>query len=140
MNLEKQSAAVRGLDLKWVDFGGDSPPALLLHGATSYALSWQFWVSKTSVPLHFVALEQRGHGDSAKPETGYSALDFGEDAAAFWEGLGLEPAIVIGASLGGNSGIAMAALRPDLVSALILSDPGYKLPTEAIDGISRSQA
>ncbi|GIW06771.1 MAG: hydrolase [Dehalococcoidia bacterium] len=129
----KQRIQVNGLDLRFVDFGGEGPPCLLLHGATSHALAWSLWVKRTPIRMHFIALEQRGHGDSAKPSKGYGALDFGRDAAAFWEQLGLPPAVVMGASLGGNTAMAMAVERPDLCRALILSDPAYKIPPHIIE-------
>ncbi len=127
---EKANAQVNGLELRYIDFGGEGAPCLLLHGATGYAGSWALWRRRTGLPLRCVALEQRGHGDSDKPDSGYSALDFGHDAAVFWDQLGLGPAVVIGASMGGNTALAMAAERPDLVRAIILSDPAYKTPPE----------
>ena len=125
---EKANAQVNGLELRYIDFGGEGAPCLLLHGATGYAGSWALWRGRTDLPLRCVALEQRGHGDSDKPDSGYSALDFGHDAAVFWDQLGLGPAVVIGASMGGNTALAMAAERPDLVRAIILSDPATRRP------------
>ncbi len=138
--MEKQTARVEGLDLKYVDLGGDGPPCLLLHGASSHALAWEVYVERSSLPLHFIALEQRGHGDSDKPASGYAATDLGHDAAVFWAQLELEPAVVIGASMGGNSAVAMAAERPDLVRALILSDPAYKIPARVLDASAQQMS
>jgi rifampin ADP-ribosylating transferase len=47
------------------------------------------------------AFDQRGHGDAAKPAHGYELRDFAGDVGAFMDAIGLEAAVLAGASSGG---------------------------------------
>lgn len=120
------------LAFAWYDLGGDGTSAFLLHGATSFGRAWQGYLQRSSLPFHWFAMDQRGHGDSPTPPSGYDAVTMGEDAAAVWQAIGTGPAVVFGASMGGNVALAMAALRPDLVRAAILSDPAFRIPPDLV--------
>jgi pimeloyl-ACP methyl ester carboxylesterase len=113
---------VQGIRLAYLDFGGPGPGMLLLHGLFGRASTWANsarWLSK-----HFrvVALDQRGHGWSDKPDYAYSRKDYADDAAAVIERLDLAPAVVVGHGLGALSALTLAARRPKLVRALVLID------------------
>jgi pimeloyl-ACP methyl ester carboxylesterase len=69
-----------------------------------------------------VALDQRGHGSSGKPEGPYSREAYVADAEAAIEQLGLAPAVLIGHSMGALTAWQLAARRPDLVSAVVICD------------------
>jgi rifampin ADP-ribosylating transferase len=47
------------------------------------------------------AVDQRGHGDAAKPPDGYGLRYFAEDVGAFMDAVGLDAAVLVGASSGG---------------------------------------
>ncbi|MFE7120853.1 alpha/beta fold hydrolase, partial [Streptomyces sp. NPDC057654] len=75
-------------------------------------------------PRHrLIALDQRGHGLS---EGGgpFSTDEYAADAAALIEALGVGPLPVVGHSMGGLIAYALAALRPELVRALVIEDMG----------------
>ncbi len=70
--------------------------------------------------IRAVAVSQRGHGDSAKPETGYRVEDFAADVAPLLDALGVERAV-----LAGHSGSCLVVRRvaldhPERVAGLIL--------------------
>jgi len=44
------------------------------------------------------AFDQRGHGDAAKPADGYGLRDFADDIGAFVDAVGLDAAVLVGAS------------------------------------------
>ncbi len=98
-----------------------SPPVLLLHGGGQTRHSW----SGTSRALadegwYAVALDLRGHGESDwAPRGEYGVEAFVEDARAVAEALGRRPAIV-GASLGGITGLLAEAESPKAVAAAIV--------------------
>ena len=68
--------------------------------------------------FHVYALDQRGHGDSGRPDGDYSAEEYAQDLALFFRVVGLDRAIVAGQSLGGRVGQVFAATHPQHVQGL----------------------
>jgi pimeloyl-ACP methyl ester carboxylesterase len=64
--------------------------------------------------------DQRGHGDSARPSSGYRPEDLAADGIPLLEALGIRSAAVVGHSLGSFVAQWMAILAPKLVSGLVL--------------------
>ncbi len=112
----------RDVRLAYVDFGGQGPGLLLLHGLMGRATTWAETASWLTPHFHVVGLDQRGHGWSDKPDNAYTRDDYVNDAAAVIEELGLAPAVVIGHSMGALNTWVLAARRPDLVRAVVLED------------------
>ena len=73
----------------------------------------------------------RGHGLSDAPEGDYFMGDLAADAAGLMEALGFRDAIFVGLSIGGVVAQGLAAERPDLVRAVVLSNTAAKIGTEA---------
>jgi len=71
---------------------------------------------------HVFAPDLRGHGRSSWTSDGYRLVDFAGDVAAFIGSVVREPAILLGHSLGGEVALITAAVRPDLVRAVIDED------------------
>lgn len=104
-----------------VDFGGAGPPILVLHGLMGRARTWwpvAGWLSRYG---RVVGLDARGHGRSPHRGGGWRTEDFVADAAGVVEELG-EPAVVVGHSMGGLHAWCLAALRPELVRAVVVED------------------
>jgi pimeloyl-ACP methyl ester carboxylesterase len=100
------------------------PTVVLLHGGGQTRLSWR----NTGQVLaregaHVITLDARGHGDSDRaPDADYSAEVMVEDVLAVIDQIG-RPVILIGASMGGLTGIVAAhKAGQDLVTKLILVD------------------
>jgi pimeloyl-ACP methyl ester carboxylesterase len=68
-------------------------------------------------------MDLRGHGESDTTFEAFDGAAAGHDIVALLEHLGSGPAVVIGNSMAGGSGVWAAAERPDLVAGLILSGP-----------------
>lgn len=113
--------------LTWPDDGGETP-VLLVHGLASNARLWEAVGQRLSAAGHPVAaVDQRGHGRSDKPDDGYDFETLSADLAAVMATIGWTPTrapIVAGQSWGANVALELAALRPDLVTALVLVDGG----------------
>jgi pimeloyl-ACP methyl ester carboxylesterase len=73
--------------------------------------------------LAAVAPDMRGHGQSDAPDSGYAPTDYANDLLQLIQAELRPPVPVVGHSLGALVAIAMAELRPDLVSWLVLLDP-----------------
>ena len=71
--------------------------------------------------IHAFALSQRGHGDSSRPETGYSYHDFAADLAAFMDALKIEAAIIAGHSMGSSVAQRFAIDHPERTLGLMLT-------------------
>ncbi len=71
---------------------------------------------------HFEMLcyDQRGLGQTDKPDVTYSMADYADDAAALIEATGWAPCHVVGVSFGGMVAQELALRRPDLVRRLVL--------------------
>ena len=100
------------------------PTILLLHGGGQNRLSWK----NTGQVLadsgfHVVALDARGHGDSDRsPDGQYTLPVLVRDAATVVNQIG-RPVALIGASMGGMTGILLAQqLGPEVVTKLVLVD------------------
>lgn len=102
------------------------PPVLLIHGLASAAAIWDLVAPRLAEKGRQVyALDQRGHGESDKPATGYDFATIVADDRAVIDALALPQAIVVGHSWGGAVALNLAATYPDRVAALVLVDGGF---------------
>jgi pimeloyl-ACP methyl ester carboxylesterase len=74
--------------------------------------------------VRVLALTQRGHGDSERPQgdhgSGYAVADLAADAAAFLDAMEVEDACVVGHSMGSFVAQELALSYPERVSSLVL--------------------
>jgi pimeloyl-ACP methyl ester carboxylesterase len=107
--------------LEWNRDSSTTPPVLLLHGLSSNAAFWGRLAARMPA-RRLIALDQRAHGLSAAPESGYEPATLAADAAALVEELGLGRVVVAGHSWGATIALQLAADRPDLVAGLAVID------------------
>ncbi len=102
---------------------GDERQVLLLHGLASSAHWWDL-VAPLLVErgIRATALDQRGHGESERPASGYAFDDVVADARRAIRELGLQRPLVVGHSWGGTTAVALAASHPDEVSGAVAVD------------------
>jgi pimeloyl-ACP methyl ester carboxylesterase len=93
----------------------------MLHGLSSNALVWGRLAARLP-GRRIVALDQRSHGPSDRPEEGYGSDEIVGDAAEAIEQLGLGRPVVVGHSWGASVALELAATRPDLASGLVFVD------------------
>ena len=101
---------------------GEGPLAILLHGITANAAVWDPIAEYLGQRLNVLAIDQRGHGRSHKPMSGYTAEDFSYDVKCIVEEVGRGKAVLIGHSLGARNAVFTAALYPKLFSAVVAID------------------
>ena len=120
-----ESAFLRanGLNLHYLDWGGTGPTALLVHATGFLAAVWGPIAEALSQRYRVLALDQRGHGDSDKPTSGYHRLDLVADLRAFLDALELEGIIGIGHSAGAANIACCEALRPGSFRRTVLIEP-----------------
>lgn len=98
---------------------GSGTLALLGHGITANGYVFLPLMTKLADRFRLVSFDQRGHGRSGKPPTGYAAADFAADVAAAVRALGGGPAVLIGHSLGARNALEAGVRTPELVTAVI---------------------
>lgn len=99
---------------------GDGPPVLALHGWMATADVNFFPLYRTLADHRLVAVDHRGHGRSFVADH-VTMEAMADDAAALLDRLDLGAAVVVGYSMGTAVAQHLAARRPDLVRALVLS-------------------
>lgn len=130
-----------GVTLNVVERPGEGTPVICLHGVWDW---WRYWRplvqagpgSFSGRPL--VMLDLRGHGDSSKPESGYTRADYAADVVAFVTEQGYERVTLVGHSLGSMTALLAAAQMPERVESLVLEDPPLPVsvgPNENFRGV-----
>jgi len=115
---------------------GAGSPAIFLHGITANGRGWDPVTAALSDRFHCVAIDQRGHGRSAKPAGDcYRGADFAADVAALVDDLDAGPALLVGHSLGARNAIVAGAVYPDKISAVIAIEFTPFVETEIFDAL-----
>ncbi|MCH2047532.1 MAG: alpha/beta hydrolase [Trichodesmium sp. St16_bin4-tuft] len=105
-------------------------PLLLLHGLADSALVWLNLGEYLADKYHIVAPDMRGHGESGKPESGYSFEKTITDLEALMENLNWSSANILGHSWTGKLACIWAKKNPEIFKSMILVDPVFigKMP------------
>lgn len=114
-----------GLRLHYLNWGGDGSPIVLLHGLSSSARIWDLMAPFLTDKYHVIAVDQRSHGLSDRPDDGYEFQSTTADIAALIRNLGLEQPVVVGHSWGANVALQLAHDYPELVRGIVLVDGGF---------------
>ena len=109
-----------GLDIHYFHRSGTGPTLIFLHPSSGYGRMWQETTACLPDDYNVYALDQRGHGDSSRPDGEYSAEELARDLKLFIDKLGLQRVIVAGHSLGGRVALCFAAAYPDNTAGLIM--------------------
>lgn len=133
---------VDGLRLHYVDWGNaGAPPLIMVHGLDRVARTFDHVAPHFTARYHVMALDMRGHGDSAwDPQGRYRVEDHAGDFAGFVRELGLRNIVVWGNSTGGRVVQVFAGMHPDLVSHVIAEDVGPERPRQIADNYGRRVA
>src|SRR5512132_3230067 len=105
---------------EWNATAATGPSGLLLHGGGQNRFSWKNTGQVLAdAGFHVIALDSRGHGDSDRSaDATYTVDALCADTLAVLEQIG-RPVILIGASMGGMTGILAAdAAGPEKVTKL----------------------
>jgi non-heme chloroperoxidase len=111
-----------GVTLQYADRGRASGmPLLFLHGATDSWRSFEPVLDRLPGTLRGLAITQRGHGHSSKPEDGYRCVNFADDVVAFMDAVDLGAAVIVGHSMGSMVAQRLAVDHPARVAGLVLT-------------------
>src|SRR6185312_7791676 len=110
---------------------------VFLHGVMGSANNWQRIAKAFTSEFHILTFDQRGHGRSFHPASGYSPRDFAQDLKLILEELGWSATTLVGHSMGGRNALEFATHFSQRVKALVSEDIGPDAKHEAIERIAR---
>lgn len=110
-----------GVRLHYVEQGNaNGPTVILLHGYSDSWVSWEQVLPLIDKKNHVYVPDQRGHGESDRPASGYSFPDFAGDIIAFMDAKRIKKATIVGHSMGSFVAQHVATLAPERVEKLVL--------------------
>jgi len=110
-----------GPNIHLLDWGGQGPPAVLLHGGSLTARTWDYVAIALRADFRLVALDMRGHGASDWAND-YSIESYATDLMAVVDGLGIERTRLVGMSFGGVVACEFALRHPNRTESLAMVD------------------
>ncbi len=122
-----------GVEIAVHDLGGMGPELLFSHATGFHGRCYLPVAHALRDRFHSVALDYRGHGDTALPHGHLVEWDkYGDDAMAVARSLDT-PVLAFGHSMGGASLLMAAHRDPTLFSRLVLFEP-IVMPPEGLRG------
>ena len=110
-----------GITMKYLEAGDPNGPVLLLvHGYGDSSFSYSRVLPLLDKRYRIVIPDQRGHGETDKPESGYEMKNFAADLAALMDALNIRSATVVGHSMGSFVSMQTALDHPEKVGRLVL--------------------
>jgi pimeloyl-ACP methyl ester carboxylesterase len=111
-----------------------SPAMVCLPGLTRNSRDFTQLASASSADRLVVCPDLRGRGESGYDPTGatYRADVYVDDVLAVLDTAGVERAVFVGTSLGGQVSMLLASAHPGRVAGIVLNDVGPKLEPEGI--------
>src|SRR5579871_4377471 len=98
----QQFVSAGDVRLHYAEVDEATRPMILLHGI---GMDWRVWqaVSRRLGPhFHLYMVDLRGHGESDKPDHGYTVPHYAADIEDMIDSLGLRNVVLVGSSLGGE--------------------------------------
>jgi pimeloyl-ACP methyl ester carboxylesterase len=106
----------------YVDFGGEGPPLVCVHGLAGSALNWMAVAPALARRHRVLAVDLRGFGRTPLGR-GTRLRDNLHLLDLFLRRVAGAPATLLGNSMGGLLAVMQAAESPETVSRLVLADP-----------------
>jgi len=107
----------------YLEWGNASAkPIVMLHGIGLCAHLWNWTAQSLSNDYNILSFDMRGHGDSQKPETGYTFRELAIDLNSVVTALKLYKPYVIGHSAGGSAAIIAHSIQPEILGPSLIID------------------
>lgn len=117
-----KSLEAKGYPVAYVERGA-GPTVVLVHGALNDYRTWAPQMEALAQRFRVVGISLRHYyPEPWKGDGEFSLQVHADDVAAFIEGLGVGPVLLVGWSRGGTVVVDTARMRPELVRKLVLMD------------------
>jgi non-heme chloroperoxidase len=127
-----------GVRLRYAEQGDPKgKPVILLHGYSDSWYSYSRILPLLDGKYHVYIPDQRGHGDSDRPASGYTFPDFANDVIAFMDAKDVKRAIIVGHSMGSFVAQHVAASAPERVEKLVLVGSAPTVNNNVVVGLQR---
>ncbi len=113
---------VDGTRLRYIVSGG-GPALVLLHTLRTQLDLFQRVIPELATRYRVYALDLPGHGHSDIPAADYTADLFIGKIAGFLDQLGIEPAVLVGESIGATAALGLAARHHSRVRGVVAINP-----------------
>jgi pimeloyl-ACP methyl ester carboxylesterase len=124
-----QFVAIEDMSVHLRDEGprDDPSPLLLLHGTGASLHTWEGWVSALRARHRVISVDLPGYGLTGPfPDNDYRLAHYARFIGELLAARGVQHAVLVGNSFGGQVALEMAITQPDRVDKLILIDAlGY---------------
>ncbi|CAB3791057.1 3-oxoadipate enol-lactonase [Pararobbsia alpina] len=128
-------ASVKGVDIHYrVDGPEDvDAPWLVLSNSLGSDLSmWAPQIAPFSARYRLLRYDTRGHGHSAAPAGSYTIEQLTGDVLGLFDELGIDRAHFCGISMGGLTGVALAARYPERIDRVVLANTAAKIGSDEV--------
>ncbi len=105
---------------------------VFVHGLMAFSANWRKIASRLENDFQCLIYDQRGHGRSFKPESGYTPEIFAEDLYKITNELGWDRFHLVGHSMGGRNVMVFANKYPEKVRTLTIEDMGPEADGKAV--------
>ncbi|PKB64035.1 MAG: hypothetical protein BZY80_04270 [SAR202 cluster bacterium Io17-Chloro-G2] len=129
MSPRDEWVTLNGLSFHYRDWGGSGQPVVLLHGLASTCHIWDFVAPMLAQHFAVVAVDQRGHGESAKPGHGYDFATVSNDLLAFLKAREISKPVIAGHSWGADVALEFAVSNPGEARGICFVDGGMIEPS-----------
>ena len=120
--------ASNGINLHYLDFPGQGPAILLMHGLTANAYAFNGLIAAGLSPeFRVISVDLRGRGLSDQPKRGYNIPTHAKDIIGLLDALELKEVVMGGHSFGGLLSVYMAKKYPARVDKLLLLDAAAQM-------------
>jgi pimeloyl-ACP methyl ester carboxylesterase len=111
----------------WHEITGDGEPVLQIHGSGFGHFNFGPVTPVLAKEFRCIDYDQRGYGQSDKPEQHYDLEVWADDAVGLLDALGIERAHVHGTSMGGMVAQVVAGKYPERVQSVVINCAAAKL-------------
>ena len=122
--MDRNTVDREGVRLSYLESGSGDPALLFIHGWCCDATHWRKQLAALDGDHRVLALDLRGHGESATPDQDYTIGGFAEDMGWLCQELALERPVIVGHSMGGVIALNMVRRWPQLARAVVFVDAG----------------
>lgn len=104
----------------YYEIAGSGQPLVFIHGLGASSRDWEAQVHHFCKTYQVITLDLRGHGQSDKPDGPYTIPLFAQDIHGLFTSLDIEPAHLVGWSLGGAVAFQFALDFPQQLNTLTI--------------------